>query len=1138
YYVVAVLSPTTFTFATAPSQPAISGQTAAGANVFVTSGIANPVSLLTDANGHANFYNLPKGQWYQVKIWDKQPGFIPITGALQQRGDDGSLTTYVEITGDDKNQLFTYQKTGLIQGQVVRDLDATGTRVLADPGIPGVMVYLDDNNNNKYDPGEAHVLTNSDGSYQFLYNFPSPGASYKTTVRYVLPDALSANSATSFPVSIDHANPWATDDDFLLIHPVTLSGVVFDDLNGNGQQDPGEPGLPGVVVNITDTTASGTSGQPLGALPAGTYQIRFQAAQRGNGGGNQDFKILVNGTVVDAKVTPTGTAYKTYITPAFAMPAGTPTITFQGLDDAGGDNTAFIDDIAIVATVVSDAGFDQPSVGTGNFQYNPTGTPWTFLGHSGVSANNSAFTNGNPPAPEGDQVAFLQDTGTITQTTTTLAAGIYQLRFQAAQRANAGSRQDFQVLIDGVVVADKVTPTGGSYQTVTTAALHLAAGTHVITFKGLDDAGGDNTAFLDDVALIVPAPDDQGFEQPTLAPGTFKQAPPGTSWSFSSTSGISSNNSPFTAGNPAAPEGTQVVYLQGTSSFSQVIGVTSVVTDAQGYWSAQFRTPDTYRVAVHAPAGVAVTNSAPTYSVDTSQRTDFGGLSFGLTGVATPSGTGVSGVLFSDLNSNGIHDPGEPGLPGYTVELTGIGGRQTTTSGSLNNPGEFHFTSASDFTFLRTLLPSNASGTTPADAPTQFVPSLDLGSLGIAPGQSVDIRVGSLQGNPNLTDVAVFTGDKIILRLAKADGTSTVTSIATGLKPGTAPGSNVLLLADINGDHLVDLVAAANGGVVVVLSDGFGRFEAPVHVLGTQFAGKDTLLSVDNSTSPPTFYSADTSASGTNVYSFTWDSAAGKPTPPKVVTAPPALTDMALGDFNGDGITDLALFTQGNTLQIDLGPAFTTKFVSVAAPPPKSRLSVSNLFGDVYSQITYVAAVDATHSTVVVGGLLNGTATLKASSPFTTSGGPAFAMPTSLRGGGSLVQDVLVGVGSDVILFTNPAAQFGPNFALVEGPRFGSSTTIGTITEPIDTTPTTTTTPPATPPTSVDATVVIDTTNFTVTGDGDDNPHEIFGQAFTARVVNGVAEFIVQGDLSVPATRITTVGAAPVRLVVGGNLTV
>ena len=140
------------------------------------------------------------------------------------------------------------------------------------------------------------------------------------------------------------------------------------------------------------------------------------------------------------------------------------------------------------------------SVGAGRYAYTPAGSPWTFTSGAGISANNSGFTVGNPPAPQGTQVAFLQETGSFSQTLG-LAAGTYVITFSAAQRGNhQASRQNFNVLVDGVVVST-FTPSSTSYQGFSTAVFHVTSGSHTIAFQGLDSAGGDNTAFIDDVAI-------------------------------------------------------------------------------------------------------------------------------------------------------------------------------------------------------------------------------------------------------------------------------------------------------------------------------------------------------------------------------------------------------------------------------------------------------------------------------------------------------------------------------------------------------------------------------------------------------------------------------------------------------------
>src|SRR5262249_44799543 len=83
-------------------------------------------------------------------------------------------------------------------------------------------------------------------------------------------------------------------------------------------------------------------------LAAGSYQISFQAAQRGNWNqGGQTFEVLVDGNVVGTPFSPANSSYATLTTTSFTVTAGSHTITSQGLNPNGGDNTAFIDQVQI-----------------------------------------------------------------------------------------------------------------------------------------------------------------------------------------------------------------------------------------------------------------------------------------------------------------------------------------------------------------------------------------------------------------------------------------------------------------------------------------------------------------------------------------------------------------------------------------------------------------------------------------------------------------------------------------------------------------------------------------------------------------------------------------------------------------------
>ncbi len=193
-----------------------------------------------------------------------------------------------------------------------------------------------------------------------------------------------------------------------------------------------------------------------------------------------------------------------------------------------------------------DAGFESPSVGTGNSAYllMPSNTGWTFNAGTGVAGNGSAFTAGNPNAPQGTQVGFIQGTGSFSQTVVDWAAGTYTISFDAAQRGNfQQSVQDFKILVDGISVG-VFTPTGTNYSSETTGVFTVAAGPHTITFQGLDDAGGDNTAFLDAIQVVATtlptALLDAGFESPSLGTGNsaYLYTPSNTGWTFNAGTGV------------------------------------------------------------------------------------------------------------------------------------------------------------------------------------------------------------------------------------------------------------------------------------------------------------------------------------------------------------------------------------------------------------------------------------------------------------------------------------------------------------------------------------------------------------------------------------------------------------------------
>jgi fibronectin type 3 domain-containing protein len=162
--------------------------------------------------------------------------------------------------------------------------------------------------------------------------------------------------------------------------------------------------------------------------------------------------------------------------------------------------------VAVINTNV-DFSFETPSIGFGNYQYDPANASWTFDGASGngsgLIANGSGFNN--PNAPQGVQAAFVQGFGSVSQMLYGFTPGtIYTITYSAAQRsgANQNGGESWNVMIDNTVIATN-NPGTSSYANYT-ATFTASASTHVLAFVGTDIAGGDNSVFLDNVRISPP----------------------------------------------------------------------------------------------------------------------------------------------------------------------------------------------------------------------------------------------------------------------------------------------------------------------------------------------------------------------------------------------------------------------------------------------------------------------------------------------------------------------------------------------------------------------------------------------------------------------------------------------------------
>ena len=153
-------------------------------------------------------------------------------------------------------------------------------------------------------------------------------------------------------------------------------------------------------------TASGVAGafsQTLPALPAGSYFVRVQLAQRSTAPANQGVAILVDGREVGRSVPANDNAFHSYTTASFVVDA---VLRLEGTATTA-DVTAFVDAVelldATTNTPVAGTPVTNPSfetftapLGNGSYGYRPTGATWAFVGGSGIAASGSPFGNPNP----------------------------------------------------------------------------------------------------------------------------------------------------------------------------------------------------------------------------------------------------------------------------------------------------------------------------------------------------------------------------------------------------------------------------------------------------------------------------------------------------------------------------------------------------------------------------------------------------------------------------------------------------------------------------------------------------------------------------------------------------------------------
>jgi len=325
--------------------------------VLVNSAGAKVGTTSTDANGHYVFddlaagtytvqFGLPAGYAFTRKnvgsntSVDSNPDATGSSGPIVLGSTDAQLIAKASYPG---TIVADFIDPTIDAGVVVPvsvgdyvwvDTNGNGVQDSGEPGIPGVTVTITDPSGKPV----ADVLgnpvgpqvTDSNGKYEFA-NLPPgqyvthvngsqatlSGYAPTKTGRGTAATDSSTGSATSAVLPSGGSDQSL---DFGFVKPVSVGDYVWVDTNGNGVQDSGEPGIPGVSVTITDSAGNpvtDVNGNPVGPqvtdsngkyeftnLPPGQYLTHVNGAQAALGG----FSPTLTGQGTAATDSSTGSA--------------------------------------------------------------------------------------------------------------------------------------------------------------------------------------------------------------------------------------------------------------------------------------------------------------------------------------------------------------------------------------------------------------------------------------------------------------------------------------------------------------------------------------------------------------------------------------------------------------------------------------------------------------------------------------------------------------------------------------------------------------------------------------------------------------------------------------------------------------
>jgi hypothetical protein len=258
-----------------------------GVTVELLDGGGNAItSTTTSGNGNYTFDHLLPGSYTVRVVGSTLPSGLAPTFDFDGVASVDSAALSLAASAHRTDVDFGYRGTASLGDRLWVDSNANGAQESGEAGLNGVSVRLLDGDGNVV----ATTTTAGDGHYSFsnlpagIFTVAVDAASLPAgTVPTFDRDGLgTVNTATVNLSGGEHL----TDVDFGYRGTASLGDRVWYDVDGDGVQDAGEPGLNGVTVQLVDgggnviasATTSGNGDYSFGNLMAGTYIVRTVAA--------------------------------------------------------------------------------------------------------------------------------------------------------------------------------------------------------------------------------------------------------------------------------------------------------------------------------------------------------------------------------------------------------------------------------------------------------------------------------------------------------------------------------------------------------------------------------------------------------------------------------------------------------------------------------------------------------------------------------------------------------------------------------------------------------------------------------------------------------------------------------------------